>query len=306
MSENNYGAMMIKSAVGVSDDINEILSPGIYLIPPANTSSPDSGGGALIIHSGSPIRRTFTSDSVICLTSTRNGNAWTSWRGPLSRKNPFADIKADGAAAIAEALSNLGLDRINQIPTETIIKLGPSGNKQLFINNGAWGGWDADLNKAIPLSVAQGGIGSTTASGGRDNLGLGNSSTRDVGTTNGTVMAGDDSRVSTLKTAAYKDIGTGAGQVPDMSSFVSNKAINGRMELPGGVIRQWGVIQVPGNATTEFSFPVPFPSAAYVVVGSFQVPASGSVNMTPLSRTTFNAQNSYATAQYACWIAEGA
>ncbi|MCW8351657.1 pyocin knob domain-containing protein, partial [Citrobacter portucalensis] len=110
MSENNYGAMMIKSAVGVSDDINEILSPGIYLIPPANTSSPDSGGGALIIHSGSPIRRTFTSDSVICLTSTRNGNAWTGWRGPLSRKNPFGDIKTDGAAAIAKSLENLGLD----------------------------------------------------------------------------------------------------------------------------------------------------------------------------------------------------
>lgn len=207
---------------------------------------------------------------------------------------------------VAKFLQNLGLDRINQIPTETIIKLGPDGNKQLFINNGAWGAWDADLNQAIPLSVAQGGIGSTTASGGRANLGLGNSSTRNVGTTNGTVMAGDDSRVSTLKTAAYKDIGTGAGQVPDMSSFVSNKSVNGRMELPGGIIRQWGVIQVPGNATTEFNFPVPFPSAAYVVVGSFQVPASGSVNMTPLSRTTFNAQNSYATAQYACWIAEGA
>ncbi|WP_176492153.1 gp53-like domain-containing protein [Citrobacter freundii] len=211
-----------------------------------------------------------------------------------------------GKATVADVLTYLGLDRINQIPTETIIKLGPDGNKQLFINNGAWGAWDADLNKAIPLSVAQGGIGSTTASGGRANLGLGNSSTRDVGTTNGTVMAGDDSRVSTLKTAAYKDIGTGAGQVPDMSSFVSNKSVNGRMELPGGIIRQWGVIQVPGNATKEFNFPVPFPSAAYVVVGSFQVPASGSVNMTPLSRTTFNAQNSYATAQYACWIAEGA
>lgn len=221
--------------------------------------------------------------------------------GAMQKSQNGADIQD-----VAKFLQNLGLDRINQIPTETIIKLGPDGNKQLFINNGAWGAWDADLNQAIPLSVAQGGIGSTTASGGRANLGLGNSSTRNVGTTNGTVMAGDDSRVSTLKTAAYKDIGTGAGQVPDMSSFVSNKSVNGRMELPGGIIRQWGVIQVPGNATTEFNFPVPFPSAAYVVVGSFQVPASGSVNMTPLSRTKFNAQNSYATAQYACWIAEGA
>lgn len=109
MSENNYGAMMIKSAVGVSDDINAILSPGIYIIPPGNTSSPDTTGGALIVHSGIPVRRTFTSDSVIALVSTRNGNTWSSWSGPLSRKNPFGDIKSDGATAIDKALENLGL-----------------------------------------------------------------------------------------------------------------------------------------------------------------------------------------------------
>ena len=108
MSENNYGVLMMKSTVGVSDDINNISSPGIYLIPPSNPSSPDSLGGVLTIHSGSPIRRTFISDSVICLTSTKSGNSWTDWRGPLSRANPFADIKSDGATAIAEALSNLG------------------------------------------------------------------------------------------------------------------------------------------------------------------------------------------------------
>lgn len=109
MSENNYGALMMKSAVGASDDINAIFQPGIYIIPPSNTSSPDATGGVLIVHSGTPIRRTFTSSAVICLTSTRNGSTWSAWKGPLSRTNPFADIKADGAAAIAEALSNLGL-----------------------------------------------------------------------------------------------------------------------------------------------------------------------------------------------------
>lgn len=109
MSENNYGALMMKSAVGASDDINAIFQPGIYIIPPSNTSSPDATGGVLTVHSGTPIRRTFTSYSVICLTSTRNGSAWSAWKGPLSRTNPFADIKADGAAAIAEALSNLDL-----------------------------------------------------------------------------------------------------------------------------------------------------------------------------------------------------
>lgn len=109
MSENNYGALMMKSAVGASDDINAIFQPGIYIIPPSNTSSPDATGGVLTVHSGTPIRRTFTSDSVICLTSTRNGSTWSLWKGPLSRINPFADIKADGAAAVAAALSNLQL-----------------------------------------------------------------------------------------------------------------------------------------------------------------------------------------------------
>ncbi len=112
MSENNYGALMMKSAVGASDDINAIFQPGIYIIPPSNTSSPDATGGVLTVHSGTPIRRTFTSDALICLTSTRNGSTWSSWKGPLSRINPFADIKADGAAAIAEALSNLGLEEL--------------------------------------------------------------------------------------------------------------------------------------------------------------------------------------------------
>ncbi|WP_245163530.1 pyocin knob domain-containing protein, partial [Buttiauxella gaviniae] len=109
MSENNYGALMMKSAVAAGDDINAIVQPGIYIIPPANSSSPDAAGGVLTVHSGSPIRRTFTSDSIITLTSTRNGNSWTAWKGPLSRTNPGADIKADGAAAIASFLSNLGI-----------------------------------------------------------------------------------------------------------------------------------------------------------------------------------------------------
>ncbi|HHV9242394.1 TPA: phage tail protein [Escherichia coli] len=173
MSENNYGAMMIKSAVGVSDDINEILSPGIYLIPPANTSSPDSGGGALIIHSGSPIRRTFTSDSVICLTSTRNGNAWTSWRGPLSRKNPFADIKADGSAAIAEALSNLGLDVVVNGGSQVWLT-SSSGKYHIFIGeDGSWGMWNEENSQNVPLSIIGGGTGGNTKQEAQLNLGLG-------------------------------------------------------------------------------------------------------------------------------------
>ncbi|MEB7622467.1 tail fiber domain-containing protein [Enterobacter vonholyi] len=49
---------------------------------------------------------------------------------------------------------------------------------------------------AVPVN--QGGTGSTTASGARTNLGLGNSATRDVGVAAGTVAAGDDSRLTTV------------------------------------------------------------------------------------------------------------
>ena len=49
---------------------------------------------------------------------------------------------------------------------------------------------------AVPVN--QGGTGSTTASGARTNLGLGNSATRDVGSAAGTVAAGDGSRLKSV------------------------------------------------------------------------------------------------------------
>ena len=49
---------------------------------------------------------------------------------------------------------------------------------------------------AVPVN--QGGTGSTTESGARTNLGLGNSATRNVGAAAGTVAAGDDSRLGTV------------------------------------------------------------------------------------------------------------
>lgn len=49
---------------------------------------------------------------------------------------------------------------------------------------------------AVPVN--QGGTGSTTASGARTNLGLGNSAIRDIGAAAGTVAAGDDSRLNTV------------------------------------------------------------------------------------------------------------
>ncbi|MBQ0246745.1 gp53-like domain-containing protein, partial [Citrobacter freundii] len=43
-----------------------------------------------------------------------------------------------------------------------------------------------------------------------------------------------------LKSAAVRDVGTGASQIPDMSAFASVLAGNGKMRFPGGFLVQWG------------------------------------------------------------------
>lgn len=68
------------------------------------------------------------------------------------------------------------------------------------------------------LSIEQGGTGSTTASGARTNLGLGNSATRDVGTAAGTVAAGDDLRLGTVNGKTGGTLNSGLS-VPGAGGF---------------------------------------------------------------------------------------
>lgn len=68
MSENNYGALMMKSVLAAGDDINAIKSPGIYIVPGGSTSSPGNAGGILIVCSGSPVRRTFVAVDTDAIT----------------------------------------------------------------------------------------------------------------------------------------------------------------------------------------------------------------------------------------------
>ncbi|HDL8243925.1 TPA: hypothetical protein PXQ75_001992, partial [Yersinia enterocolitica] len=64
-----------------------------------------------------------------------------------------------------------------------------------------------------------------------------------------------------LGTAATKNVGTGVGQIPDMSSFISSFAQNGYFKFPGGLIIQWGEVTGSTTATVPANFPIPFPNA---------------------------------------------
>lgn len=61
-----------------------------------------------------------------------------------------------------------------------------------------------------------------------------------------------------LGTAATKNVGVGAGQIPDMSSFTN---ASGWQKLPGGKILQWGKAGFPvGQTQISVPFPISFPS----------------------------------------------
>ncbi|HGY1286326.1 TPA: hypothetical protein ACNUZJ_000995 [Raoultella ornithinolytica] len=120
MSENNYGALMMKSALSASVDIDTIFSPGIYPVLADNPSSPDSYGGILTIHSGSIKYRSFSSDRIIFAISTYNLSAtsWSSWNYPVSR--PELESHEPGKGASISGLEQGGTvqDAVNFLTPE--------------------------------------------------------------------------------------------------------------------------------------------------------------------------------------------
>ncbi len=69
-----------------------------------------------------------------------------------------------------------------------------------------------------------------------------------------------------LGEAAKRNVGTGANQIPDMSSYSSG---SGWRKMPDGSIEQWGRINFPNNAaavSTNVTFTIPFTQEPDVVI----------------------------------------
>lgn len=159
--------------------------------------------------------KTVDSDTQLILVSnftgpTQSGAAWSAV--PRVALNM---VTAALVAQSAEALRGLNYDKQNwqsifsgagnvtvTLPDGTTWT-GPAWNSiTTSLSGKAAKGANRDITSlsglTTALSVEQGGTGSTTVSGARTNLGLGNSAIRDVGTAAGTVAAGDDSRLNTV------------------------------------------------------------------------------------------------------------
>lgn len=243
-------------------------------------------------------------------------NFATTVTNALAGKQPLDSTLTDlSGKTVNGILQYLRLERFDQDTNETRI-WSPDKKSYILVQNGVWGAYSTNSPAGtLPLGLGFGGTGAKDAEGARTSLGLGNSATRNVGTVSGTVAAGDDSRITGamqknqngndipdktafrssigLGSAATRAVGNGANQIPDMSFFSAELAINGWAKLPNGLIIQQGTstAATPSSPDVLVNFPIPFPTGV-LHIGEHD--SNGGLSMTlwqlnNITRTAFYA-----------------
>lgn len=220
----------------------------------------------------------------------------------LMRSNNLSDLSNTTSARNNLGLTSTATTPISDILTKAGNLSGISNVSTARSNLGL--GTIAVENATNWLSKAGNLGGLANVSTARTNLGLGNSSTRNVGTTAGTVAAGDDTRIvnSVQKsTGVYAGLGLTGGatlndnvtlylgtpstlsattgnastdqshtHAIDINSWFGNRQLSdeGWYVFPGGFCIQWGAVyQIPGDSKVTRNFPIPFSTVFHVVAG---------------------------------------
>ena len=118
--------------------------------------------------------------------------------------------------------------------------------------------------------------------------------------------------LGTIGTAASRNVGNSASQIPDMSYFQSSLGANGWERLPSGRIRQWGrVASYAAGAGVTVTFPIPFPTAC---TGVFQIMIRDTPSASPSGEVGYSGEPTLTGVQLyhggspswpAFWFAEG-
>lgn len=260
------------------------LTNGSAIVGGAGTSfATELSGGDFIVSTvgGVPYTlpvKTVDNNTQVTLVSnftgpTQSGAAWSAV--PRVALNM---VTAALVAQSAEALRGLNYDKQNwqqvysaagnitvKLPDGTTFT-GPSW-KYLSDNMATKSGG------AVPVN--QGGTGSTTESGARTNLGLGNSAIRDVGAVAGTVAAGDDSRLTTI------DGKTGGNITGNTASFINQAGSppNGTLVFGGSMRSSFRVANQERAAASLQARYVWGNSSSYAELSVATFTASGSVGV---------------------------
>jgi hypothetical protein len=73
----------------------------------------------------------------------------------------------------------------------------------------------------------------------------------------------------------------------DFTGDNQSLSASGYQKLPGGLILQWGTVASTSDAAQIFTFPIAFPTACFIAVGSFVTESSYPVRISATSTTTF-------------------
>ncbi len=176
MSENNYGALMLKSALDTSVDVTKIIAPGIYPVTQGNTSAPDSVAGLLTVAPvplGSKV--TFERQDSSVVYSLINGK----WEKPTALdvgaipKDPIGTIGINGRMASADT-PGWWLVSVDNAETVADFPKYPNGNRlysygfmfvarsgdvwlqQYFSHTGASASrqtWNGDMSERTPWVI---------------------------------------------------------------------------------------------------------------------------------------------------------
>ncbi|PIJ43335.1 tail fiber protein [Tatumella sp. OPLPL6] len=132
------------------------------------------------------------------LLQSSNGQVFggnTTINDTLTLKNSLAmSSGGTGANNLADARSNLQLDRLRQGDTETQL-MSAKGTNYLYVSETSWGCYTAG-NGYLALAVGQGGTGATDAAGARNNLGLGSAAVMTSTTANYDGLSGKTTEVA--------------------------------------------------------------------------------------------------------------